>query len=195
VRRERGFSLIELLVALAVFALIGALVASAVRAGLGGARRMDAHAERLEEVRLSQTFLRRQLGLAQPVFWRDDERRSLAFEGAPDHVDFVAEAAPQLGGGARVFRVARTADGVELLWAPLAADAASFAFERAQRRLLVGRLGAVRFSYFGAVESNRPPTWREDWRGPALPLLVRIAAAADDWPELTIGPMLTPAFR
>jgi general secretion pathway protein J len=194
-RRERGFTLIELLVALAVFALISALVASAVRAGLGGARRMDAHAERLEEVRLSQAFLRRQLGLAQPVFWRDDERRGLAFEGAADHVDFLAEAAPQLGGGAHAFRIAGAADGVELLWAPLAPDAEQFDFARADRRLLVGGLGPVRFSYFGASKPNQPPAWSDDWRGPGLPLLVRIEAAAEDWPELTIAPRLTPAFR
>jgi general secretion pathway protein J len=194
-RRERGFTLIELLVALAVFALISALVASAVRAGLSGARRMDAHAERLDEVRLSQAFLRRQLGLAQPVFWRDDERRGLAFEGAADHVDFVAEAAPQLGGGAHAFRIASVADGVELLWAPLAPDAERFDFAGAERRTLALGLGAARFSYFGAGEPNQPPAWRDEWRGPGLPLLVRIAAPAEDWPELTIAPRLAPAFR
>ena len=194
-RGERGFTLIELLVALAVFALIGALVASAVRAGLHGARRMDAHAERLETVRLGQVFLRRQLGLAQPVYWRDDERRGLAFEGAPDHVDFLALAAPQLGAGTRAFRIARTPDGVELLWTQPAAGIDGFAFEDAARRQLVGGLGAVRFSYFGPRDGQGPPSWGDSWRGPGLPLLVRIAATAEDWPALTIAPMLTPAFR
>lgn len=194
-RRERGFTLIELLVALVVFALISALVASAVRAGLSGARRMDVHAERLDEIRLSQSFLRRQLGLAQPVFWRDDERRGLAFEGASGHVDFIAEAAPQLGGGVHAFRIASAADGVELLWAPLAPRAEEFDFTQAERRLLAGALGPVRFSYYGPSGPNQPPAWRDDWRGPGLPLLVRLAATAADWPELTIAPMLAPAFR
>lgn len=194
-KRDAGFTLIELLVALIVFALISALVGAAVRAGLGGARRMDAHALRLEEVRLAQSFVRRQLGAAQPMFWRDDERRGLAFVGAPDHVDFVAEAAPQLGAGLHAFRIARTASGIELLWAPLGPEADGFAFEPAQRRLLAGGLGAVRFSYYGAPRPSEPPDWRDDWEGRELPQLVRIAAAAADWPALVVAPMLSPAFR
>lgn len=194
-RRDRGFTLIELLVALAVFALIAALVGAAVRAGLGGARRMDAHAERLEEVRLTQVFLRRQLGAAQPIFWRDDERRGLAFVGAPDHVDFIAEATPQLGAGQYAFRLARAADGVELLWTPLEPDAEGFAFQRARRRPLAGALGAVRFSYYGASRPNDPPAWRDSWEGRELPQLVRIAATAEDWPALIVAPMLGLPFR
>lgn len=189
-RRDRGFTLVELLVALVVFALIGALVAAAVRAGLGGARRMEAHAERLEEVRLSQSFLRRQLGRIEPAFWRDDERRGLAFVGAADHVDFIAEASPQLGRGAHAFRLSRAPDGIELRWAPSAPDAEGFAFERAPRRLLVEGLGAVRFRYFGAAEPGQPPAWRDAWTGRAPPRLVRIESTAEDWPPLVVAPML-----
>ena len=197
---SRGFTLIELLVALTLLALLFAVLFGGLRLGGTAAARVEARAENLEDLRLVQTFLRRQLTTARPVIWIVNREPVVAFEGRPDGLDFVGELPAHLaGGGRQAIRLQAEADGgLTLTWRPLAADDRAFAFAGGRRHRLSDRFGALRFAYYGPRPANGPPQWHDVWRGvDGLPALIRLQAIGEEppWPGLIVAPRLDPGLR
>lgn len=96
-RGERGFTLLELLVAMALLALLAATLAGSLRFG---ARSWDAAAERgraWSEVAAVQDFLRNTLGRAQPLPPRGGEERPPGFEGDMQRLRLVAPLGERFG--------------------------------------------------------------------------------------------------
>lgn len=198
-RDSGGFTLLELLVAVAILSLFVATTFGAVRTA---SRSLDAglqRADATEQMRSVADFLRRQLAqlAAMRVPGGDEER--IAFHGEAERLRFIAPAPQHApGAGLLVFELELTkADGrTSLAISSAPFDPGSGAFdhvETASRMLLVPDLGNAAFDYFGAEFEKDPVSWKPAWMADAqrYPAMVRLRAEDSQrpaaWPELVFA--------
>jgi general secretion pathway protein J len=90
---RRGFTLVEVMIALTLLGLAAALLTSGTRLALDVSSRGAAKAESLRREKIERDLLRGQLRGALPFqYWTNENRRieHLAFEGEADHIRFVS---------------------------------------------------------------------------------------------------------
>jgi general secretion pathway protein J len=193
VQASRGFTLLELLVGMAVFAVMAGIVLGGIRLG---AKSWDAAAERSEsvdEMRVAHALLRRQLSSALPIATSRAGSWDLLFDGDAESVRFVSELPGYVSGGGVHFVSLELADGdggndLVLRWRPLHALDAEAPPDEA---VLARNVGKLRFRYFGALTRNASPEWLDSWRNSkTMPLLVALSLEqenGENWPELAVA--------
>ncbi|MCP5152301.1 MAG: prepilin-type N-terminal cleavage/methylation domain-containing protein [Chromatiales bacterium] len=202
-RRARGFTLLELLVGLTVFALLSSLayagLSLAGRTFSAGASRIDA----TDTVRLVQGFLRRELEGAVPLAVVERNAWHLWFEGDRGGAVWLAEVPAYIGtGGIHRVRIglADAQDGRALVLerASLTQTMSDAGDAAGERRTLAEGVTELELAYFGVVDDERSPSWHDEWRrARRLPALVRIDITTRDagrWPPLIVNPR-TDAVR
>ncbi len=195
---QAGFTLIEMLVAMTLLGLIVAVLAGALQGGLAGSERVDTQAERLNELRLAQAFIRRHVEAARPVSWTHDRRAVVAFEGRAEALDFVAVMpAWPARGGLYLVRLAFDDGDLVMTRRITSGEPSEFRYEDGvERRVLARDVAGLSFAYFGTPADGRRAGWRDDWTGQyAMPELVSLALdyadpAAGRWPDLVMAPTI-----
>ena len=174
--RAAGFTLVELLIALALTGLVALVLVAGTRLAAMGLNRVSAQAERLQERRGLEELLRRALGaaLAAPL-----SGAVVPLTGGPARIDFLSVAED---GGAGLWRVTLAAErrgAAETLVLTRQRVGAAGDRDR-ERAVLAQRLRRLDIAYFGAAP-NEAPAWRDRWDGlRTLPNLVRIAIDTGD---------------
>jgi len=190
--RRAGYTLIELLVALGVLALVSVMLLTGL-SGRGEAWvRMDRATTRGEAIEAAQSVLRARLQRAVPVTRYDMRPAGPDFDGEATSLTFLAPPADREGPGAlRRHRLLLEADGDLVLesTSDVAVDRA-----RPQRRdVLLRGVRALDIGYFGAVEPDPNPHWHAKWRQrPRMPSLIRVRlekTGGDLWPDLIVHPL------
>lgn len=194
--RARGFTLLEVLGALALLALLLVGVYGGIRGALHGVRAGSASIERMDAISSTQGFLRRELAqaLAQPIA-RDDRGQPVFFAGGADELRFVAPLPGYLGTLGPQLQVLRLVDAgkggrrLEYQLALLPPDgSAPTALGKPQ--VLLDRVEKGAFAYRGRDASGAEVAWTDAWPdGRRLPQLVRIRltlAGQHDWPDLEV---------
>jgi general secretion pathway protein J len=194
----RGFTLIEMLIAVTLLAAMIAMLFGGVRTGIDGAARIERRLEAVDDLRTTQNLLRRLIGSAQPLA-QVPGARLIGFDGRADGIDFVAALPAALGGGLAEWRLRQDKSGrLEVLRTPLAGEGIDFDFADAEASLLLGRIKRLAIDYFGP-DAEGKPVWSSTWREvDALPQLVRIRVEVDSllpWPELMIAPRIERGER
>lgn len=200
-----GFTLIEILIAVTLLALMMALAFGALRTAVRATRSGEALVARTDRTRVVQEFLRRQLSHAMPLpFERlEDTGENRVFVADRDELRFVAPMPGYLArGGPHVqwLRITRGADGDQLEFdhAQLNGydpDDPKGDSKREPVVLLEGFTEA-QFEFRALDEQGELTDWISSWEDQQrLPLLVRLRVefAADSrlrWPDLEI-PLLT----
>ena len=201
----RGFTLVELTIALVLLALLAAVLGGAL--GLAGTS-VDRGEEKVDTtsgMRLSQAFLRANLEEQHPLRMRKILELPLLFAGERDEVRYTAPLPARVaGGGIWFYRLAllrndaRTPLVLERAIPDL--NAAQIPeFRDAERSVLAQDIAELKLGYFGrdagANDANEP-TWRDRWDdNQRLPLLIRIDVApkrGPAWPTLVIAPREAP---
>ncbi len=198
---ERGLTLVELMAALTVLALLVVVLTGMFRTSVFASEKVERHAERLDEMRHAHRFLRGAIEAARPLRWSVNNRTVVAFEGDERELRFVSTLPPWPGRGGLAELGVRV-DGRELVLvrAPTAGEQAGFA-ANGERDVLAGGVRSIRFAYFGREPGAREPRWHRSWRERGvLPDLVRLDVEYDEaggpaWPSLIVRPMLDPAPR
>ncbi len=187
-RGEAGLSLLELLVAMTLLGLVGAMVAGGVRFGTAVWERSAETGAAAIEGRLVAKLLARSLAEARPLRIRAGRREPPAlFEGAPGRVVFAAplpaDAAPP---GERLIEIARTEGGrLVLRHAALGERAPDLA--GASEETLMAGVAALGFAYYGADPETGQARWQESWQGrDRLPALVSVRIAREGAPALAV---------
>jgi general secretion pathway protein J len=216
VKRAAGFSLIEVLAALTLLALVLLGVYSGIRTATQIVRSGDASIERMDEVRSAQQFLRRELAQTLTLAYAvDDNGDGIIFHGDEKEIRFVAPLPGYLGKlGPQMQTVRLVADGrntlrLEVSFAMLPPDGTGPRALGEPEVLLTGiRKGS--FAFRGLDEHRQPGPWGGQWAdGRHTPSLVRISldiAGGVPWPQLdaavrvdptaTVGPVsLTRGLR
>ena len=194
-RIQRGFTLLELLVGLAVFSLLVATLYSGFRFGTrsweAGARSTDA----ANEQRLASAFMRRQLGKAFGLAVRDGARWRLRFEGSRQRLVFISDVSRYVGqGGMYEMTLAveghserQLTVGRRLLRPP--AEGAADSGTTPPKSLVDGVVEAE-FAYYGSPGRRMAYDWYDSWEdAERLPSLVRVRVrtrTAGEWPEIVV---------
>ena len=197
---EAGFTLVELLVGLALFSLLATLLFDNVRFGVKAWQLGSAHAEQFEHDLTAQDLLRRLIGNVYPMVVQEGATQRLDFEGDKDAVSFLGQAPVVASGGGRFrykVQVERQHDRTDLVMSAAPELAHLQGSAMARRTVLLADIDGAEFSYFGDGETGQTPQWQDSWRQHvAMPRLMRIRVAfrakdARAWPDLLIAPRIT----
>lgn len=110
--RSRGFTLVELLIALAIIGLITLLLFSGLRLGSRAWEAVDAVALRTGDLRLAHGFLARTLGQMRIISTTFDSEPILLFNGDAERIECVAPLSDHVGiPGLYVLRLSLEGEG------------------------------------------------------------------------------------
>jgi general secretion pathway protein J len=189
-RAQRGFTLIELVVAMVLLGAMMTLLYSGLTFGLRSWDAGDANGRRVADRRIGENFLRRELAEAFPLRWKDPNFLRYAFDGGEHALRFVSSrpAGISLGGlalvGVDVEDDPKHPGTRNLVMRRAMADPDATDFsvlDRSETSILVEDVDSVDFSYFGSENDFTEPRWFEKWPLPSrFPVLVRIRIKASD---------------
>lgn len=176
--RQRGFTLLELLLALGLTAMLLTLLSAGVYAVV---RDWDDNQEQLDQA-LDRTVailqVERALQGAMPHSYRDLQTlgRFIFFQGEPDRLQWVSTVSPQQRRGLTAWRLEQDPeDGIVLQLAPAYTDDPRPRLDEATERSLLPGFRA-RFRYL-VEEGDDDRVWRDTWDGEqrmGLPLAVHV---------------------
>jgi general secretion pathway protein J len=196
--RERGFTLVELLLAVTLMALLLALAYGGFRAAGQVSERGQVLLEQTGKLRIVQTFIRRQLNQMLPLeYFPDENEIPVQFIGDAHAIQYVAPMPGYLGnGGPQVQRmeVVNGEDGLVLQFSHALYE--GFQPEKMFERdpiVLLDHLPYAQFEFLGQDESGENLLWTTTWDdGSVLPLAVRLDVDMPEgskvhWPVLMTG--------
>jgi general secretion pathway protein J len=201
----RGFTLLELTVALTLLALMAAVLVGSVSLSARSWDGGEAKAVEVSEMRQTHQFLREQISGLYPQRVRKAVDLPLMFVGDREEIRYAAALPPRVvEGGVYYFRLAlaRNANAGELVLERLVPepDAAVLpTFDRPERSILARGIAELRIGYFGREPNSAvtdEPRWRDRWDDTQrLPDLVRIDVKPErglPWPTLVVEPRRSP---
>jgi general secretion pathway protein J len=188
--RQRGFTLIELIVALALTTSLIVVLFSAIGLGFRGMARVEVDASVLERRQQIDYLLRRQLAATYPA--SDVFATESPLTGSPQAMTFYALDGPTGPGLYRVWLVLDDGGGggkslVLTRQALSAGQVGGF-----ERTVLARHVVSFQLAYFGRSDPATPPAWQDSWDGVRWPPdLVRVTLQLEGetpgaWPETVI---------
>ena len=204
IRRDHGFTLLELIIAMMLLALMSSLLFGTLSLSANSWDRGEAKAVQVSDMRLTEEFLRQTLTAQHPLRFHKVADQPMYFKGDRDTLAFAGVLPGRAGGGLYYFRLAVTPNGdtSRLTLARVVPDTAATSapgFDGADQSVLADGIAEVRFGYFGRdPDSNdaNAASWRDHWEDPQiLPLMIRvdvIPAKGAAWPSLIIEPRVAP---
>jgi general secretion pathway protein J len=193
-RIDGGFTLVEMVVAMALLSLVMLVLGASIRSMGATAGRIDARTASIDEMRVATTFLREIVGRAAAQLV-EPPATGLLFSGAADGMSWVGVMPARFGAAGRYFfRVAveRTADGnagLVLRFVPWRWEQKTWPdWSQADFRVLVRDVSVVSVSYGGdGVTSGWLPAWpTQEKRLPAR-VRLQLSAAGSQWPPIILA--------
>lgn len=186
-RRERGMTLVELLVAMTLLGMLSVMMMGGLRFGARAWERVEERSGEINAVVRTHAFLRARLSEAV---------RADSVVGEAERLEFTALWMTALGGGGYyAFELSRRDDALVLAWRP-APDEEGEAEEPPEaltgERVLLEGVRGLEIAFFGQPSGYPEAEWVDRWEpGWIAPQLVRIDAELDGqrqfWPTLTVG--------
>jgi general secretion pathway protein J len=195
-KRATGFTLLEVLAALVLLALLLVGVYAGVRTATHSVQSGTAAIARIDQIRAAQDFVRRELAqsLAQPIR-RNERGEDVYFDGSAHEMRYVAPLPGYLGKlGPQLQRLQLVADGhggwnLQLSVALLPPDGQP-PQALGEPQLLVDHIKGGNFNYRGVDGAGRAVAWADVWPdGRRLPQLARVQLQLEgryDWPTLDV---------
>lgn len=202
-KNAAGFTLLEILAALVLLALLLVGVYAGIASASRSVRSGSAAIERIDQLRSAQQFLRRELAqsVAEPI-GHTDRGEPVYFQGSAHEMRYVAPLPGYLGKlGPQLQQLQLVDDGhggqrLELRLALLPPDGQP-ARPLGDPQVLFDHIRQGGFSYRGVDPQGKLAAWSSQWAdGRVLPLLVRIELQPQgrgSWPQLDVPLRVNPA--
>jgi general secretion pathway protein J len=202
---HRGFTLLELIVALVLLALLSGVLFGSIRLAGRSTDGGEAKAVAAASMRLAQQFLRANLEAQHPLRMRKMLDWPLLFAGTSDEVRYAARLPARVaGGGIWFYRLAVRGDEarsplvIERMIPDVSADALP-EFANAERSILAENIASLKIAYFGRDPDAAPSvaaSWHDVWTDTQrLPMMIRIDVTPKGgapWPTLYVAPHESP---
>jgi general secretion pathway protein J len=196
--KEKGFTLVEMLVALTLLGAIFAIIFGGLRITNHTNTVSKARAERADRILTSHRLLRRFIERAYPLSWKDGDKLRFAFEGGAKSLVFTAILPdyPSIAGPYTVKLYLNKAEGGEALWLNLTP------YEREPGKgdnpkaiedvILIPAPIDVALEYYGTTDDQNEARWFSNWSAEdQMPSLIRLSISDDDeadsWPDLVVS--------
>lgn len=189
--RAGGFTLLEVIVVMALLSLIMLAMGSALRTAAQTEERIDARLARTDELRVASDFLRSVLGRisAQQGPARPEPGASrFSFSGGPGEMRWLGVMPARHGvGGRQHFRLAIEPQGLVLRYLPWQGEQQPD-WGRSESYVLVAGATALALRFEDTRE--QPSQWVAQWVTPdALPqrVALTVQTAQGPWPDLVVN--------
>jgi general secretion pathway protein J len=199
-RGAEGFTLVELLVAITLIALLTVGLYQAFGIGTRAARTVSANIDRPAEIALAYDFMRRAFSAAEPVPTATNSApAAINFDGERQALSFVAMPPAYLAiGGFQLLRLGlepgKNGARLTVTWAGVARGPIAPQPTMLQPSILIDQLRSVAFAYFGVPGPKQKAAWLDRWsQRDALPQLIRVRltlANGTQAPDLIVAPRL-----
>jgi general secretion pathway protein J len=165
----RGFTLLEMLIALGFLGLLLVLLGSAIKTSQASLALSETYAERLSEIRTAQDFLRSavQQALAMPL-GKTATTPSWVFQGQAQRLSFIAPLPEALAGGVKIHTLTSVENprhAFDLQVAFSQADTSGI-HDWGQAQRLLHDMSGLRFSYRGLDPAQHQSPWLPTWPWP-----------------------------
>ena len=202
--RSRGFTLIEVMLAILLLGILLAAAFGGVRAAVRGMEAGEHIVDRTNRLRVAQEFIRHQISRALPLAFGRDESTgvNLIFEGSRDSMRFVAPMPGYLSHGGpyvQTLELSNTRNGKQLLFTHAMLngfDLDDLKKADSEPVVLMDQVDSGVFEYRKLDEEGNLADWSDDWEDSGVtPIMVRIRlklqkSALSGWPDLEIPLML-----
>ncbi len=178
--RERGFTLLELLIAMTILGLIAVIVGVSVRLGIRAWERGEADADNSRKIRYFVERISQQIKSAYPYQIEGDGERVVAFQGRSDSIFFVTSVKASEGGLKWISYFIR--DGKLMMREGILPDKRAMERISKEGRVFDMEISGLKFQYFSSKEKK----WKESWDSKTeLPVAIKINA--DKIPSVIIS--------
>lgn len=196
-KRSRGFTLVELIVALVLLALAASILFGSISLATQSWDRGEAKAEQTRQMRLATQFLRVTLHTAYPVRIQPTGESALPFAGTSDQISFPGQLPERVGGGLYYFHLGLTPTDDSRSWkltlqrvVPDYKSAEPPSFSDAETSVLAEGINSIKIQYYGSPFMEgadlQPPTWRDKWddkmQWPSMVKIEVVPLVGPAWP-------------
>ncbi len=198
-RQQSGFTLLEVIVAVTISAILVSLVYGSIRISSRSLEAAQTQIEDSDAMRIGWQFLQRALNGARIINDSVDESGGILFDGGNHKLSFVADMPGYLGlGGLYIITIEKRVELFQskllLSRIPLSEHGQTTTNYQPQTAVLVDDLKNIDIHYFGSLQQNTLPGWHSNWhKMERLPLLVKIQITPNKtspWPLLIAHPQI-----
>lgn len=188
--------MLELLVSLALLALLTIVLLAGFRLATGQLDRQASRLERSTKLAVVYGFLRSHLADARLIEPVNSESDTVVFDGRRSRITFVG-AAPEgaARGGLYLYSIETASGQLRARWR-LFEGFLPAVDDDAEDTVLLDGVRRVDIAYYGALRGDADVAWQDEWLdAPYLPLLVRLGLVLEDGdpaPTLVVAPRLRP---
>lgn len=180
---HRGFTLVEILIALTIFGMVLVMIFSGLRSAGRTWVKSEAQIEANDTSRMDLGFVRKQLGEVIPLVLIDKRDNPVLFKGEHDAVHFISNLPGHRGGGGLYllsFHTVWNDNNKELVlsYQPVTADIDPENMKesgKVKNVTILDDIKLIEFSYFGSKGQTTNPSWSDEWQVKTkLPELIRV---------------------
>lgn len=203
--RQRGFTLMEVLIAATLLAVMMTLILGSLRIGVDSWSTGERRSASINRMLVTANFLRTHLSAALPLFLPPQPgklggdpsglRPQFLFRGEQGWLQYAGTLPPQVMGGMYRFDLhwVQSTERSELrltIW-PLSPGDPGKVQEPIDDVVILEHVEGFSISYFKLNELEGRSEWLKEWNEENMPALIRIEIAVegeDDWPPLVVAP-------